>query len=1118
MLSVLLVNMRGFKSKKQSLIKVMKKVKPSVVVINETQLRGKMKAELLPYGCWSRNRVEQGGGGIATAVSPALRNSAMGAGEGDGGDEFQVTRIEKYKPAVNIINCYGEQRNTKVEEVEEKWRRLVKVMEDVRARGEFCLLAGDQNKLVGCDELGVPGNDSTVSPGGRLLRGLLESQDWVLVNSMGEEVVEGGPFTREDPATGKESCLDLFVASRELRPYITNLTIDKERKMAVYRVIKTKKSYKKVFSDHYSCLLTMKNLPCQPAGSKTKMVKWNLKKDNGWESYKKISDELSHKIEKIVENNELTVQEMTNRVEKVHNKIKYMAFGKVTIGNKKEQNNEDKTDEEKEETLKEIVEKQIEAAEAEITEIEKEHKCKAGRIWEIRKRALGGKKSIDLNAIENPKTGNLAMTKNEIKNITLQYCKETLTQNKPEPEYKETIDQKKKKIENMMKESDGQFKPQYQTFQENISKFRKGGKRNYDFLTKGGEKFQKSMFKVCERMFEKEEFPDQIHETTLHMIYKGKGKREVLSNSRFIHCKDWLARAAEGLVVKDGLKPCLLAGSSKYQVGGQPGHRPEELLFVMKSLVAKYRQNKQKVILQSYDVSKFFDKERMEDGILACQKRGADPKATRLWYKMNEKTKIKVKTAAGETETEDVGAVIGQGTIGGALISQAVLDEGVTNHFPPAGRLQLEYGAVPQAPLLWMDDVLNPARGLEEARESCKRMNTVMKERGLNLNQGKTVCIVIGSKKQKEDTTKDLKEKPMMCGDFEMKEKQVEKWLGQQISSQGLEDSVWRTIEAREGKIKAAAMEIAAVVNDWRCRGAGGLDSASMLWEACCIPSILHGAGTWVEMGPRSTRRLNKLQNWFLRLVLQVGPGTPLPALLWDQGMLDMEMRVWREKLVLAHHITGMDEESLARQMYEEQLAQQWPGLAREVEEICDKLGIQNVNSCRLDAKEFRKVVTSACHAENEKRLRKQSENIKKCKSIKNEGYGKQEYIVKEKLYIGRKIFKARYGMTDFAGNFKNNLKFKKTGWLCICKEEIEHENHLLSGKCKVYGDINEKYKTKDDKSLMTFFEEVLTKRLELEEQVEMPGGGATNTMIELATPAVASQLGGRNTQLAVNL
>ena len=153
------------------------------------------------------------------------------------------------------------------------------------------------------------------------------------------------------------------------------------------------------------------------------------------------------------------------------------------------------------------------------------------------------------------------------------------------------------------------------------------------------------------------------------MIYKGKGRKENLSDNRFIHCKEWLPRAAEGLVVQDGLKRCLLAGSSKYQVGGQPGHRPEEHLFVLKSLIAKYKQDKKQIILQSYDVSKFFDKERIEDGILACKDRGADPKAIRLWHRLNDDTRIKVKTSVGETETENVGAVIGQGTIGGALIS-----------------------------------------------------------------------------------------------------------------------------------------------------------------------------------------------------------------------------------------------------------------------------------------------------------------------------------------------------------------------------------------------------------------------------------------------------------------
>ena len=97
---------------------------------------------------------------------------------------------------------------------------------------------------------------------------------------------------------------------------------------------------------------------------------------------------------------------------------------------------------------------------------------------------------------------------------------------------------------------------------------------------------------------------------------------------------------------------------------------------------------------------------------MTCVKRGADPKAIRLWYKLNENTKIQVKTnGAGLSTPGDVGAVIGQGTIGGALVSQAVLDDGVKEHFTPAGDTQLQYGSVPLAPLMFQDDLLN---GVEE--------------------------------------------------------------------------------------------------------------------------------------------------------------------------------------------------------------------------------------------------------------------------------------------------------------------------------------------------------------------------------------------------------------------
>ena len=49
-----------------------------------------------------------------------------------------------------------------------------------------------------------------------------------------------------------------------------------------------------------------------------------------------------------------------------------------------------------------------------------------------------------------------------------------------------------------------------------------------------------------------------------------------------------------------------------------------------------------------------------------------------------------------------------------------------------------------------------------------------------------------------------------------MKEVESEKWLGDLISSGGLGASVLATIKAREGKVKGACLEVAAIVEDWR--------------------------------------------------------------------------------------------------------------------------------------------------------------------------------------------------------------------------------------------------------------------------------------------------------------
>ena len=96
--------------------------------------------------------------------------------------------------------------------------------------------------------------------------------------------------------------------------------------------------------------------------------------------------------------------------------------------------------------------------------------------------------------------------------------------------------------------------------------------------------------------------------------------------------------------------------------------------------------------------------------------------------------------------------------------------------------------------------------------------------------------------------------------------------LGQQLLEEGLAQSVAATVASKEPKIKGACLEIANIVTDWR---------AGSRWYGDCsgpVGEVLYTATpTWVghmdQYFKSKDKKLDSLQQWFLRLVLQVGPG-----------------------------------------------------------------------------------------------------------------------------------------------------------------------------------------------------------------------------------------------------
>ena len=273
-------------------------------------------------------------------------------------------------------------------------------------------------------------------------------------------------------------------------------------------------------------------------------------------------------------------------------------------------------------------------------------------------------------------------------------------------------------------------------------------------------------------------------------------------------------------------------------------------------------------------------------------------------------------------------------------------------------------------------------------------------------------------------------------------------------------------------------MEIVAIVNDWRAEAAGGMEAAIIMWEACIIPSLLQGAGTWTQISAKTEQRLNSLQQWFVRLLLRVGQGAPLASLGWETGLLDMRLRVWREKVMLVMHLRQLGEDSLASRIYKEQVAKDWPGLAKEAKEICQKLKIEDCNKTSLSKKEFKAMLKSALCEKDKEMLQEEAMTKKKCEMIMKDKYGKKEYISKEKLDDVRNCFKSRVGMMPFAGNFSRDKKYAKTNWLCRCGTEKEQEAHLKNGNCPIYADIRADYGDLEDlEDLVSFFTRVLERR-----------------------------------------
>ena len=300
----------------------------------------------------------------------------------------------------------------------------------------------------------------------------------------------------------------------------------------------------------------------------------------------------------------------------------------------------------------------------------------------------------------------------------------------------------------------------------------------------------------------------------------------------------------------------------------------------------------------------------------------------------------------------------------------------------------------------------------------------------------------------------------------------MDKYLGDLFHSDGLSASVDATVSARTGKTKGAIMEVAAVIEDMRMQVIGGMMGAWDLWNHAIVPSLLSNCGTWMEISDTTVNKLEELQNLMVRRMLCVPESTSVVALRAEAGLLSMKHRIWLENVALAMAIRKMPESHLSKQVMEEQMMRGWPGLAKEVMDICEEIEIPNVLAQNIPKCKVKQAIYN--HHNNE--IKYEMKDKKKLKNICQENFKEPKSYMKSKcLEDSRVMFRIRTNMVLLKENMKQSHKGNLICPGCMKPGTQENQTHVMV--CEAYESLRAGLKMENDIDLVTYFQRIMRVR-----------------------------------------
>ena len=1049
-MKIIFANIRGIKSKMESLLSILNDLKPEIIIFVESHQRGNNSIKIPGYHqTIVRNSKKKMGGGLLISIKDNLNANLILLNSNEKHEQMWVKiTTDKIDYIFGIMYGIASEGRADKGEIEEWYNDLE--IEYIRNMENPVVIIGDMNAHIGNDSEGFQGEPSHINKNGHQLRELVKRRNLTIMNK--EEICKG-KYTREDP-NGTKSIIDYVICNQEATGNIKKMIIDEDHLYKFTRYKKRRGECIEVPSDHNTILLEMEK---SIEGKSVKQVRWSYNNPEIIKNYNKITNEINMK-ENWEEKSEINLK--YKRWMKQIKSTMYKTIPRITIKPVKKSSNTRILISKRRKINKEIskirkkglnkgivldyLKDQIKNIIIQITnEQEKEKIARikkrldklisknaiSNEIWKVRKSAV---KKVEPKMAVKDEEGKIITTKQGIHERYEHYFKDLLKSRNIHNEFREQakLIEETFQINMQISKYDSEAVNQPFTMQEfiNMSKQLKNNKSPgqdeipNELIKNAGINLKENLLNMINYFYMNEEIPTDLMKINIKTLFKGKGDISDLQNQRGLFLSSNILKSYEKMILNRA-DDKIEKSFSEYQAGGRSSRSIQEQLFILRSIMEYENYKNQNIYVQFMDLRKAFDKMVLKNIMNNLWEIGIRGRIWRNIYNINKSAILTINTPFGSTNAIEVEEIVKQGSVLASKLA-ALHTDSVNNMFKTT-KIGYYYGEKHIPQLLFQDDIVRIEKNPDHLNKANIVHRIFEKYNRMEFHPGKTVVLKTG-----DEETINLNGKPLKY------ETEV-KYLGDIITADYKYDKM---IETRRSKIRGVTAELQVIISEL-----GTNNEIKMIMQyinGIIIPRLLLNAETWNNLTIENINELEAIYQQTIKKLLRIPITTPTRGLYRELGIMTIKNQINIKRINFLHRIiTGKNQ--LVKDVLKEQ--ERLPGRTwlNNTVHILNKFQLPtDLNEIALYKKEEWKRTVKKIITENEN---KETENIllrsKKCKLIQGQENKTKNYIKKMNIEEARTILMAKLDMIELKTNYKGTNKDLKCSF---CNQENETLEHVV--------------------------------------------------------------------------